>query len=180
MSPIPLLLALAAVAPPGAPLAARLAVRECVRVDVPPAESLDACRAAAARGLPREWSAGIRVLLARRLGALGRWEEVADVYRELTEECPGEPEWPSRLAAALLYGLNRTEDAERAAREALARDGGRAEAWALLGAALAADGRVADSVAAFDRARELDAALLESRPALLEVEQAARSGSAWP
>jgi Flp pilus assembly protein TadD len=178
------LLAAAATAHPPAAAAAtieaRAAARLCLSIEAPPDESLAACRQVASLGLPADWSAPLRAYLARRLAALARWDEVAEVYRGLAADRPREAEWPRRLGAALLFGTERTDDAEAALREALRRDADDAEAWALLGCALTRRGQFAEAIAAFERAQANDADSLQSRPALKEALAAARRGAAWP
>jgi len=159
---------------------ARAAVRLCMSLEAPAAESLAACRQAAAASLPPGWSATIRGYLARRLAAQAGWGEVIEIYRALSAERPSEAEWPRRLGAALLFGSGRPSEAEAALREALRRDGAGAPTWALLGCALAARGRHSEAVSAFERAQALDAEYLQVRPALLAVLAAARRGASWP
>jgi Flp pilus assembly protein TadD len=183
------LLAAAAAAAPAPPppsaaasasLEARAEARLCLSTEASADESLGACRQVAALGVRSDWAAPLRAFLARRLAALGRWDEVAEVYRALAEERPLEAEWPRRLGAALLLGLEKADEAEVALREALKRDAQDAEAWALLGCALTQRGQFAEAVAAFERATAKDAEYLQSRPALQEALAAARRGTAWP
>lgn len=184
--PPAILLALTTVAAPNAPaggpdsLEARAAVRLCLSLEAPADDSLSGCRQALALGLHAEWALKLRLYLTRRLAALGRWDEVIGLYAELSRVRPEEAEWPLRLGSALFFGSDRRSEAEAAFREALRRDPGQAGAWALLGAALAAQGRNVDALAAFARERAIDPRYLDSRPALLEIESAARSGTAWP
>lgn len=159
---------------------ARAAVRLCVSLDAPAEEALAGCRSAVALGLHPDWSRAIRVYLARRLAALGRWDDAIATYRELGAQQPTEAEWPFRIGVALLLGADRAPAAEAALREALALDPQRADAWALLGAALAAQQRNPEALPAFGRSRDLDPSYLEARPALIAVEVAARSGTVWP
>lgn len=159
---------------------ARAALRLCLSLEVPAEESLAACRQAAALALPAPGTLPIRGFLARRLAALGRWDEVIEIYSRLAAERPREAEWPVRLGAALLFGAGKATEAEAALREALRRDGARADAWALLGCALAAQRKYADAVSALERAQSLDAGYLQVRPALAEVYAAARRGESWP
>lgn len=159
---------------------ARAAVRLCLSLEAPAEESLAACRQAAALGLPAAGAAPIRAFLARRLAALGRWDEVIEIYGALAALRPREPEWPVRLGAALLFGAGKSVEAEPALREALRRDAGSADAWALLGCALAARRQYALAVSALERAQALDPGYLQVRPALAEVLAAARRGEGWP
>ncbi len=122
----------------------------------------------------------VRAFLARRLAALGRWDEVTEIYSRLAAERPREAEWPVRLGAALLFGAGKPAEAETALREALRRGGASADAWALLGCALAAQRRYAEAVSALARAQALEAGYLQARPALAEVLAAARRGESWP
>lgn len=171
--------AAAVTTPSAAPPEARAALRLCLSLEAPDEESLSGCRQAAL-GLPAAWSTPVRAYLARRLAALLRWDEAIQTYRELADERPGEAEWPRRLGSALLFRSGRAAEAEAAFREALRRDGARAETWALLGCALAARGQHAEAVSAFERAEALDAEHLGLRPGLAEVFAAARRGESWP
>lgn len=159
---------------------ARAAVRLCLSLEAPAEESLLGCRQAAALGLPAPGAVPIRAFLARRLAALGRWDEVIEIYSRLAAERPREAEWRVRLGAALLFGAGKPPEAEAALREALRRDGASADAWALLGCALAAQRKYAEAVTALERAQSLDAGSLQARPALAEILAAARRGESWP
>ncbi len=170
----------AASAAAAASLEARAAARQCLSIEASAEESLAACRQAVALGLPAAWSAPVRAYMARRLAALGRWDEVAEVYRSLSAERPREAEWPRRLGAALLVGSEKADEAEAALREALRRNADDAEAWALLGCALTKRGQFAEAVEAFEHAQSLDAEFLLSRPALQQALAGARRGVAWP
>lgn len=166
------LVALFAVTPADSP-EARAAVRLCLSLEAPAEESLAACRQAAGT-LP------IRAFLARRLAALGRWDEAIEIYGALATERPREAEWPVRLGAALLFGAGKPAEAEAALREALRRNSASADAWALLGCALAARRQYAEAVSALERTQSLDPGYLQVRPALAEVLAAARRGESWP
>jgi tetratricopeptide (TPR) repeat protein len=159
---------------------ARADVRACQSLEAAEDESLAACRRALARGLPADWSSAVRVTLARRLSALGLWEEVAFLYREESDAYPESGQGPLRLGSTLLLGLARPEEAESALREALRREPRLAMAEALLGTALNALSRFSESTAAFDRAAGLDPELFGSRPALAEVRAASQTGERWP
>lgn len=159
---------------------ARAAVRLCLSLEAPAEESLAACRQAAALGLPAGGAAPIRAFLARRLAALGRWDEVIEIYGALAALRPREADWQVRLGTALLFGAGKPVEAEAALREALRRDAGSADAWALLGCALAARRQYALAVSALERAQALDAGYLQVRPALALVLAAARRGESWP
>lgn len=158
----------------------RADVRSCQSLEAAEDESLAACRRALARGLPPDWSSAVRVTLARRLSALGLWEEVAFLYRQESDARPESGQGPLRLGSTLLLGLARPEEAESALREALRREPRLAMAEALLGTALNALSRFSESAAAFGRAAELDPDLFDSRPALAEVRAASQAGERWP
>jgi tetratricopeptide (TPR) repeat protein len=157
----------------------RSAVRLCLSREAPAPESLAACREALST-VPAAKSVALRAYVARRLAAEARWDEVIVIHRVLADEQPADAEWPTRLGAALLLGAGRPAEAELALREALRRDAARAEAWGLLGGALASRQRYAEAVAALERAQSLDPGYLETRPALSELLAAARRGQGWP
>ncbi len=172
--------ALVAEGPRPASLEARAEARSCQGLDLPEDESLAACRRALALGLPDDWSSAVRVTLARRLTALGLWEEVAFVYRQESDARPRSAQGPLRLGSTLLLGLARPDEAELALREALRREPRLAMAEALLGTALNALSRFSESAAAFGRAGEIDPDLFGVRPALAEVRAASEAGERWP
>src|SRR5438093_12616958 len=58
--------------------------RQCV--DLPKEAGIAACRAALALGLSPRRASVVRDVLASKLAALGRWEEVVAVYREVARE----------------------------------------------------------------------------------------------
>ena len=161
-------------------LEARADVRSCQSLEAAEDESLAGCRRALARGLPPDWSSAVRIALARRLAALGLWEEVAFLYRQESDARPQSAEGPLRLGSTLLLGLARPEEAEPALKEALRRDPRSALAEALLGVALNALSRFTESAAAFARAAEIDPELFGSRPALVAVRAASEAGERWP
>jgi Flp pilus assembly protein TadD len=159
---------------------ARQQVRACLSSEAEASARAAACQRAAELGLNREWSASIRVVLAQQLIELMRWDEAVAVYRGLAAEMPREAEWPVRMAGTLLFGAGRPAAAEAAAREALLRAPGSAEAWSLLGVSLNAEGRHAEAVAALEKARLLDADFVAARPSLSQALEASRRGEVWP
>jgi tetratricopeptide (TPR) repeat protein len=164
-------------APPRDSPAAALPARQCV--DLPKEPGIEACRAALASGLSPRRAAIVRDVLAGKLAALGRWEEVVAVYREAAREAPN-AETYVRLAAALVHGVGRLEEALSWLRDAARLDPADPEPWGALGAALLALGRSDSAAAAFDEAVRRDPSWLESHPASQAMSEAARRGEAWP
>lgn len=149
-------------------------------IDLPKDEGVQACRRALALGLSPQRSEAVRLVLARELGALGRWEEAVAVYRESARVRPDDPEAHLRLGSALLLGLNRPEEAAGSLREAIRLRPREARAHGLLGIALNDLGRHAEAVAALEQALRLDPAYFEQRPAARATLEAARRGEVWP
>jgi tetratricopeptide (TPR) repeat protein len=170
--------AAASAAPPRDSPAAALPARQCV--DLPKEPGIAACRAALASGLSPRRAAVVRHVLAAKLAALGRWEEVVAVYREAAREPPPNAEAYVRLAAALVHGVGRPEEALSWLRDAARLDPADPEPWGALGAALLALGRSDSAAAAFDEAVRRDPSWLESHPASQAMSEAARRGEAWP
>lgn len=139
-----------------------------------------ACRRALDGGLMPSRASRVELTLATRLGALGRWDEAAEVHRRAIALRPQDGEAHRRLGAALLHGLGRPSDAEASLREAIRLGAGEARTWGDLALALVALGRLTESVAAFDEALRLDANFLEGRPGARAAYDAARGGRPWP
>jgi Flp pilus assembly protein TadD len=152
--------------------------RHCV--DLPQDAGIAACRAALSLGLSQKRAGVLRDVLASKLAALGRWEEVVAVYREAAAQPSPAAETDLRLGSALVHGVGRSEEALAWLREAARLDPSDPEPWGVLGAALSALGRSADAVAAFDEAVRRDPAWLDSHPASQAMAEAARKGEAWP
>ena len=151
--------------------AAVVQARVCVRTTGEAAVA--ACRRALELGLPAARQPAIEATLAARLAALGRGDDVVEVYRGAVSRRPADGEAHLRLGAALLQ-------AEPTLREAVRLRPEDAEAQALLGNALGLLGRSAEAVAAFEQALRLDPAVLDARPAARAIYEAARQGRRWP
>jgi cytochrome c-type biogenesis protein CcmH/NrfG len=160
------------------PPAALQPARQCV--DLPQDAGIAACRAALSLGLSQRRAGVLRDVLASKLAALGRWEEVVAVYREAAAQPSPAAGTDLRLGSALVHGVGRSEEALAWLREAARLDPSDPEPWGVLGAALCALGRTAEAVAAFDEAVRRDPAWLDSRPASQAMAEAARKGEAWP
>ena len=167
----------AAAKAPDAPAAVQ-AARLCV--ELPKEAAVAACRAALTLGLGPRRAGVVRDVLASRLAALERWEEVVAVHREAAAEPGAAAETYVRLGSALLHGVGRAEEALPSLKEAARLDPADAEAWGVLGAALHALGRSAEAAAAFDEAARRDPTWLERHPASQAIADAARKGEAWP
>jgi Flp pilus assembly protein TadD len=152
--------------------------RQCV--DLPKDAGIAACRAALALGLSPQRAAVVRDVLASKLAALGRWEEVVAVYRDAAREPAADAQVYMRLGSALVHGMGRPEEALPWLREAAGLAPADPEPWGTLGAALAALGRNAEAAAAFDEAVSRDSSWLDSHPASQAIAEAARKGEAWP
>jgi tetratricopeptide (TPR) repeat protein len=178
------LLALAPGAPvPAQPVAspgpeAAIATKACLaRGD---AAGVDACRKALALTQAPERRETLTLVLAQKLATLGRWEEASGVYADVVRLRPRDAEARLGLAAAWLYGMGRAEDALAPLGEAADLLPDDPRPWIERGIALAALGRYAEAVAAFDDATRRDPSCLEARPAASQVLEAARHGSTWP
>jgi hypothetical protein len=169
-------------------LAARLAgeetaaAREQARVceSTTGATATTACQSALSLGLQPDRAHAVRRLLARRLAAVARWNEVVLLYREDSLLRPLDAEAQLRLGEAVLFGLGDASAAEPALRECVRIDPAPAWPHAALGMSLQAQGRSAEAVSAFEAALQLDATVFADRPAAREVYEAARAGVAWP
>jgi len=178
LAPYALHVLLAAAAPPAEGPAAREQARRCE--DLSGEEGLAACRQAIALGLAAPRLDAVRELLARRLVSLERWEELVEHFREGVALHPDRAEAHYRLGWALLFAVDRPEEAIVPLREAARLAQGDAEVRLALGIALSALGREAEGNAAFDEALKLDPTLLERRPAARAVVEAARRAEPWP
>ena len=158
--------------------AAALPARQCAFL--PREAGIAACRAALALGLSPRRAGVVRDVLAAKLAALERWEEVVAVYREAAAEPDAAAEAYVRLGSALLHGVGRPEEALPWLREAARLAPADPEPWGVLGAALAALGRGAEAVDAFDQAVSRDPSWLDRHPASQAIAEAARKGKAWP
>jgi len=158
--------------------AAREQARLCERQNL--AAGAEACRAALALGIGPERRAALRAQLARHLVALEDWDALAD---QLRDEVRLEPQialgW-QRLGLTLLFALQQAKEAVSALEEAVRLAPADAEARVGLAQGLAADGRIAESAAAFEAALRLDPTVLDGRPAARAAFEAARAGASWP
>jgi tetratricopeptide (TPR) repeat protein len=173
------LVLLAAPARPVEGAAAREQARLCE--DRPGEEGLAACRRAIELGLGPKRLDAVRELVARRLVSLERWEELVELFREGVALYPESGAAQLRLGSALLFAVDRPEEALGPLREA-ARLGTTddVEAQLLLGVALNALGRQQEAVAAFEDAERVDPALVDRRPASRAVYEAAKKDERWP
>jgi Flp pilus assembly protein TadD len=152
--------------------------RDCV--DLPKDAGISACRAALALGLSPRRAGVVRDVLASKLAALGRWEEVVALYGEAAREPAPDAQVYVRLGSALVHGVGRPEEALSWLREAARLTPADPEPWGILAAALAALGRNAEAAAAFDEAVRRDPSWLDSHPASQAIAEAARKGEPWP
>jgi tetratricopeptide (TPR) repeat protein len=160
----------------------RDAVRQArVCFAAPPGEAgLDPCRRALALDLAPARRSVVEGTLASRLAALDRWDEVVEVYREGARRRPEDGLAHLRLGTALLHAGAKPAEAEVELRQAVRLRPEDADAAGQLGLALAAQGRAAEAVAAFDQATRLDPRYLDQRPAARAALDAARRGERWP
>ena len=158
--------------------AAREQARLCERLDGD--EAVDACRAALRLGIGPARRGPLRELLARRLVALERWSELADLYRESVQLDPKNAEAWQRLGSTLLFALNLAAEAVAALQQAVRLAPADAVSHLTLGLALAAVRRPDDAVAELLAAERLDPTVFEGRPAAREALAAAREGRPWP
>jgi len=143
-------------------------------------EGLTACRRAIELGLGPKRLEGVRELVARRLVSLERWEELVEHFREGVALHPESAAAQLRLGSALLFAVNRPEEALAPLQEAARLRTDDVEAQVLLGIALNALGRQQEAVAAFEDAERGDPALADRRPASRAVYEAARKAERWP
>ena len=172
------LAATAPAAPTNDSAASMPAARQCV--ELPKEAGIAACRAALALGLSARRAGVVRDVLAAKLAALERWEEVVAVYREAAAEPGAAAETYVRLGRALLHGVGRPEEALPWLRDAARLAPADPDPWGVLGAALAALGRSAEAAAAFDEAVRRDPSWLDTHPASQAIAEAARKGEGWP
>jgi tetratricopeptide (TPR) repeat protein len=165
---------------PAGSAAAHDQARLCASVDSAPDASIAACRQAVELGLDPEWSAALRLLLARKLAVREQWDEVVDTYRALVEARPKDADVRRRLGAALLLGKSDAASAVEALRESVRLAPEATEGFTLLAAALGAAGRHPEAALACDEALRLDPARFELRPSAAALCEAARRGEAWP
>jgi tetratricopeptide (TPR) repeat protein len=118
--------------------------------------------------------------LASRLARLDRWDEVVEVYRDGARRRPEDGVARLRLGTALLHAGAKPAEAEAELRQARRLRPGDADAAGQLALALAAQGRAAEAVTAFEEATRLDPAYLDNRPAARAAFDAARRGQPWP
>lgn len=142
-------------------------------------DSLAACRRAIQLGLGPARLVPVRQIVARRLAALERWEELAEHFREDVALRPDDAEARLKLGSTLLFGLGRPTEAEAAFAEAVRLAPDSALGHALLALCLGA-GRPAEAAAEFEIAGRLDEHLFDDRPAMVAAQDAARRGEAWP
>jgi|PlaIllAssembly_1097288.scaffolds.fasta_scaffold98008_2 tetratricopeptide (TPR) repeat protein len=158
--------------------AAREQARLCERLNLE--ESVAACRAALDLGIGPERRGPIREILAKRLVALERWDELAELLRENVQLDPGRADAWERLGLVLLFALDEPAEAIGALEEAARLAPEVASARLGLGLALHAGGRGKEAAEAIEAALRLDPAALAGRPAARAILEAARRGEAWP
>jgi tetratricopeptide (TPR) repeat protein len=158
--------------------AAREQARLCERRNLE--EGAAACREALALGIGPARRGPVREMLARHLVALERWDELAELLHETVRLEPKSAAAWQRLGLTLLFALDEPAEAAGALEEAVRL--APADASARLGLALAlhADGRPTEAAAEFERALQLDRAVLDGRPAARAAMEAARRGEPWP
>jgi hypothetical protein len=116
--------------------------------------ALDAVRRARAAGAPHAQATS---LAARAAAAAGRLDEAAELCRGVLKDDPAQHD-ARTLLARVLFDLGTFAESESAAREALGVRWFDADMHTLLGAALAAQGRAAEALAALRVALEQDPA----------------------
>jgi len=173
-----LLLALLAAPPLVETPAAREQARLCE--DLVGEEGLLACRRALSLGLGPARVGPVRELMARRLVALERWEELEAHFTEDVRRHPDSAVFQFRLGSTLFFALGRVEESLVPLGEAVRLDPARAEYHATYAQALSAMGRPREALAEFEEALRLDPDVLAGRPAAQAVLEAARRGEGWP
>ncbi|HXK09872.1 MAG TPA: tetratricopeptide repeat protein [Vicinamibacteria bacterium] len=158
--------------------AAREQARLCERLGAE--EGLAACRAALDLGIGPERRGPVREILARRLVALERWDELVDLLRENVRLDPRNAAAWERLGLVQLFGLGQPAEAIGALEEAARLAPADASPRLGLGLALQAGNRPKEAVAAIEEALRLDPTALDGRPAARAVLDAARRGETWP
>ena len=142
--------------------------------------SLAACRRAIELGLGPARIAPVRQVLARRLAALARWDELAEHFRGDLAQRPDDAEAHLKLGSALFFGLGRPAEAAAAFGESVRLAPDSALGHALLGLALGANARATEAAAEFEIALRLDERLFDQRPAMASAFDAAQRGEVWP
>ena len=158
--------------------AAREQARVCERLTGE--ESLAACRRATNLGLSPERLGSVRQIVARRLAALERWEELEAHFRGDLALNPQDAEARLRLGSVLLFALSRPAEAVGELSEAVRLAPDSALARGTLAVALSASARPQEAADAFAAALRADEHLLDHRPAMREAYEAVRLGEAWP
>jgi len=158
--------------------AAREQARLCERLNGE--EGMAACRSALALGIGHDRQRPIREILSKRLVALERWDELAELLRENVRLEPASAAAWQRLGLALLFALGEPAEAIAALEEAARLAPADASARLGLGLALHAGGRGKEAVEASEAALRLDPAALDGRPAARALLEAARRGEPWP
>lgn len=143
-------------------------------------EGLLACRQALSLGLAPERVGPVRELLARRLVATERWEELAAHFAEDARLHPESADARFRLGSTLLFALGRVSESLGPLAEAVRLDPTSADRQVAYALALSAAGRPREALLAFEDALRLDPDTLSGRPAAAAVQEAARRGEGWP
>lgn len=143
-------------------------------------EGLLACRQALSLGLAPERVGPVRELLARRLVATERWEELAAHFAEDVKLHPESADARFRLGSTLFFALGRVPESLGPLAEAVRLDPTSADWQVACALALSASGRPREALLAFEEALRLDPEALSGRPAAAAVQEAARRGEAWP
>jgi tetratricopeptide (TPR) repeat protein len=173
------LVLLAAAVRPAETAAAREQARLCEKLTGE--ESLEACRRAIQLGLGPARLRPVRQIVARRLAALERWDELAGHFRDDVAQDPEDGEARLRLGSTLLFALSRSDDSIVELSEAVRLAPDSAIARSTLAVALAAaGGRAQEAQAEFLAALRLDDHLLDHRPATSAAFEATRRGETWP
>jgi tetratricopeptide (TPR) repeat protein len=143
-------------------------------------DSLAACQRALALGLGPERLLAVRQIVARRLAALERWEELTAHLRADVALHPLDAEVRLRLGSNFLFAEGRPTEAAVELTEAVRLAPDSAVARGLLAVAHAALGRPREAADGFQAALRLDEHLLDHRPAMRATFEAAQRGEAWP
>ena len=143
-------------------------------------EGARACRSALSLGIAPARRAPLRQRLALHLVALESWDELAELYGEAVRDDPADAQAWRRLGMVQLYALAAPVEAIGALREAARLAAGDAETHLALGVALASLGRSTEATSELERAVQLDASLLDNRPAARAILDASRQGRSWP
>jgi Flp pilus assembly protein TadD len=130
--------------------------------------------------LPAARAAMLRRVLAVRLAALKRGDEVVEVYRDAVRARAADADAQQRLGRALFHLAGRPAEALEPLQEAVRLRPADPATQSDLGVVLAALGRLDEAVKAFEEAAHLDPDYFESRPAARATFEAARKGQRWP